>query len=635
MSIDAPRDIDDVGAPDDAGADGSVHVLDAVGRIAAFLLRYPPFKELTREERERVAGATEVRTLRPGAPVFVEGGPPAAHLFMVRDGSVELVIGGLVVNVLQQGELFGTRSVLATLPPDLTARARDETTLLLIPREVALEVLSRPAGVRFLVTSFGDRLVRVTRAMRAATDPRGVAVSSLLTRAPVLCPSDTPVHEAARLMRDEVESAILVETRDGLGIVSNADLRNKVVAAGGSSDAPVSSIMTTPVLTIRGDQLASEASIEMMRAGVNHLVVVDAQDRPLGVISASGLMTPDALSPLALRRSIAAAHDEEQVVEASRLMSDVFVSLVDSGLGAEAISRVVTLQSDALTQRLLELAIERHGPAPVAFAWLALGSAGRNELTLASDQDNAMAYEDTDDPAVDAYFERVAIDVNAGLDRCGFKLDESGVLARDVHWRMSQSQWVQVFNDTFEVWDLKHTLRASVAFDFRRVTGDLDVIAPLVEVLLQAREHPSLLNRIARTATDIRSPLGFRQRLTGPIDIKRMALLPIQNMARYYALGSGVTVAATLDRLAAIRELGGRGAETTAALPEAFKAVWHLRLRHHANAIRAGRRLDDAIDSTKLRPLTYAELQEALRLIAAAQRRVPRVLMPGDLGAHM
>ena len=156
--------------------------------------------------------------------------------------------------------------------------------------------------------------------------------------------------------------------------------------------------MTTPVLTIRDDQLATEAGVEMLRAGINHLVVVDAGGRVLGIVSAASLMAPDALSPIALRWSIAAAHDEAQVIAAARLIPDIFVSLVETHIDAAVISRIVTLQNDALTQRLLELAIERHGPPPVPYAWLALGSGGRGELSLSSDQDNALAYADTDDP---------------------------------------------------------------------------------------------------------------------------------------------------------------------------------------------------------------------------------------------
>ena len=433
------------------------------------------------------------------------------------------------------------------------------------------------------------------------------------------------------MMSAEVVSAVLVEAREGLGIVSNADLRDKVVAGDLSPDAPVSRIMTTPVLTIRGDRLASEASIEMLRAGVNHLAVVDDRDRVLGMLSSASLMSPDALSPVALRWSIAAAHTIDDLVAAAALMPSVFVSLVDSRLDAAAVSQILTIHHDAITQRLLELGVERHGPPPVPFAWLALGSAGRRELTLGSDQDNALAYADDDDPEVDAYFARLAADVNDGLASCGFDPDESGVMARDPHWRMSLSAWVRVFSDTCEAWDVRQAMRASVSFDFRKVAGDLDATAPLDRVLLDVRDHPALLSRLARTATDVPSPLGFRQRLTGPVNVKKSALLPIENIARYYALSNRVTANATLERLAAVEELGGFGAKVAAALPDAYRAIWHLRLRHHANAIRAGRGADDAVDSTQLRPLTYAELQEALRIVAWAQKRVPQVIMPHDL----
>ena len=536
-----------------------------------------------------------------------------------------------MIDVVTSGAVVGHPTLVTGLAPEFTVRARDRVVLYVIPREIALDVLSRPQGLAFVTSTLRERLVRTARMITSASDQTSVPVSSLIRRPPVICSPDTPVREAAEMMSAQVASAILVETREGLGIVTNADLRDKVVAPGVSPDTPVSSIMTTPVVTVRDDQLATEAGIEMMRAGINHLVVVDARERVLGVISAASLMSTDAPSPLVLRRAIASAPDVEEIVEAAKLMPRVFVSLVDARLDAPSVSRIIALQSDSLTQRLLDLAIERHGPPPTPFAWLALGSGGRGELTLASDQDNALAYADSDDPEVDSYFEGLAADVNGGLARCGFDLDVSGVLASDHHWRMSRSDWVRVFRECFEIWDLEHTLRASVAFDFRQVAGDLDVISPLVEVLLDAPDHPSLLNRVARTVTDIRSPLGFRQRLTGPVDIKKSALLPIENMARYYALANRVTVAATLDRLSAVQELGGFGATTVAELPEAYRAVWNLRLRHHASAIRAGRRIDDAIDSTKLRPLSYVELQEALRVIAAAQKRVPEIVMPEDM----
>ncbi len=608
-----------------------VKPVDDVQRVASFLARSSPFSELSRAERHDVAATVEKREIARGNTLLVEGGPPGDFLFIVVEGILEVSVRRRVIDVVTSGGVVGGPTIVTGLAPEMTVRARDATILYAIPKEVAVDVLTRPQGVAFLARSMRERLVWTANMLQPGSERTSVPVSSLIRRPPVICEPDTTVRKAAELMSAEVVSAILVRTRDGLGIVSNADLRDRVIAAGLSPDSPVSAIMTTPVLTIRGDALASQANVEMLHAGVNHLVVVDEREKLIGVVSAASLMGPDALSPLALRWSIGAAHDLEELVEAAGLLRQVFASLVESRLDATAISRVITLQSDAMTQRLLELGIERRGPPPTPFAWLALGSGGRGELTLASDQDNALAYADSDEPDVDKYFAALAEDVNLGLARCGFPPDPSGVLASDRHWRMPLSKWVRVFRDCFEVWDFKHTLRASVSFDFRKVAGSLDIVTPLVDVLLEARQHPSLLNRLARTVTDIRSPLGFRQRLTGPIDVKKSALLPIENIARYYGLANRVTFAATLDRLSAVQELGGFGAAAVAPLPDAFRAAWNLRLRHHANAIRRGRPPDDAIDSAKLQPLTYAELQETLRVTAAAQKRVPEIVTSEDL----
>ena len=299
-----------------------------------------------------------------------------------------------------------------------------------------------------------------------------VPVTTLVRRGPLFCDPSTSIRDAAQLMSDEMVSAILVTSSKGLGIVTDADLRRKVLAGGISPEAPVGSIMTLPVRTVRDDALAPEAGIEMMQAGVNHLPVVDKHGRVVGVVSAGSLMSLGALSPFALRWSIAAARDEEELVKAASGLPKLFVSLLDARLDAPALTRVITLLSDSMTTRLLDFAFERHGRPPVPYAWLALGSSARNELTLASDQDNALAYDDTDEPGVDAYFKLVADVVNAGLTRCGFSLDESGVLASDPHWRLTQSAWLAVFSRCLQVWDWKHLLRASIAFDFRQVAGD-------------------------------------------------------------------------------------------------------------------------------------------------------------------
>jgi CBS domain-containing protein len=590
---------------------------------ARFLARYPPFNTLPRKEVRHIAEAVVQRHVQPGEVVLVQNGPPARYFFVIRDGSLDLVNNETVVDVMASGETFGHATLLTEHAPAFTVRAREEAILYLIPRAVALELLGTPAGVTYIADTLSDRRVRTMRAFVGTPQVRTVPVASLIRRPPVFCDLDTSVREAARLMSQEVVTALLVRARGGLGIVTDADLRDKVLAPGLSPETPVSAIMTRPVRTIGADSLATEASIEMMASGVNHLVVVGPGGAVLGVISAGSLMTPDALSPFALRWSISTAGDKEELVAVAARLPELFVALFAAHLEARDISRVLSLQQDAISTRLLELSERRHGPPPLPYAWLTLGSAARGELTLASDQENALAYADSDDPEVDAYFARLAQEVNAGLVACGFVPDESEVMARNRTWRLSQSAWQAVFGDCLEHPGRSNLVRAAIAFDFRQLAGDLDVVPALVALLREAPAHPGFLARLARTATDVRSPLvGLRQRLVGPLDIKKSAALPITNLARFHALANGVTVPATLDRLLAVEELAALDAETATALQEAFTIVSHVRLEHHAVAIREGKRPHNAVDPNTLTPLARLDLQAALRVVVAAQKQL-------------
>ena len=410
-----------------------------------------------------------------------------------------------------------------------------------------------------------------------------------------------------------------------VGIVTDVDLRNKVVVDGVSRHAPVTEIMSAPVHTIGAEVLAPEASIAMMSAGVNHLPVLGADGEVVGVLSASSLMTLEARSPFALRREIMAARTEDDVVRAAADIPTLFVDLMTAHMDAPSVTRVLTVLHDTLTARFLELTIDQLGEPPVPYAWLAFGSAARSELTLASDQDNGLAYDDTDDPAVEDYFRVLAQGVNAGLERCGLPRDPHGVLAGRKQWRMTLSQWKAVFEDCLDGKDIERMARASVAFDYRQIAGELYVDKVLTDVLRQVPDHRGFLSGLVRLGTKVRPPLSFRGKLEGSIDIKKNGLVPIQNLARYYAFASSITTASTLERLAAIVEVGGDDVIPERALREAFISMQHLQLRHHANRLRHERPVDNIIETWTLPPLTRASLQEALREIVSAQKRFRRV----------
>ncbi len=596
-----------------------------------FLRRIPPFKELPADELRDVAAAIRERAVAADETILVEGGPPGQELYIVRLGTLELLHKDAYVAVVTAGDVVGHPTLLSGLAPEFTTKAREDALLYCLPRAVAVDLLSRPSGIQWMAANARERLLQAAGTMRAMPDVRTLPVTSVTRSKPLFCDPDTSVRKAAEIMIAEKRSAILVRAAEGsgvAGIVTDVDLRDKVVVGHVSRHASVTEIMSSPVHTIGAEVLAPEASIAMMAAGVNHLPVVDDGGEVVGILSASSLMTLESRSPFALRRELMAARTEEDLVAASRDIPKLFVDLMTAHLDAPSVTRVLTLLHDTLTARFLELVIDRLGEPPVPYAWLAFGSAARSEITLASDQDNGLAFDDTDDPAVADYFRILARDVNTGLARCGLPADPHGVLASNRAWRMTLSGWRAVFEDCLQGKDLDRMARASVSFDYRQVAGELFVDKVLTDVMREAPEHARFLRGLIQLGTRVRPPLGFRGKLEGSIDIKKNGLVPIQNYARYYAFASGITCASTLERLAAIREVAGDDVIPERALREAFISMQHLQLRHHANRLRHGHPVDNVIETWTLPPLTRASLQEALREVTAAQKHFKPVELP-------
>jgi len=600
-----------------------------MGEIAAFLRRYAPFDALPDGELEEAEAAVLERTYAEGDLVLIEDGTPARHLYVVRTGSVELVHEEEVIDVLEPGEAFGHPSLLSGMAPAFDVRAREATVCLLLDAAVARRLLGSPSGVEFVASSLRERLVRTGHVAHAQADQRTAHLGALVHRPAVECLPETTAGNAARLMAEADVSCLLVRLPDGFGIVTDSDLRRKLIARDRSYDTPVRELMVAPALTFRPERLAVDAMIDMLDAGIHHLPIVEAGGLPVGVVTATDLMYLESRTPFALRRSIAHAATVAEVVEAASHLPQVVVSLTRAGVVATDIGRVLALQSDTATTRLIDLALAERGTAPSAWAWLALGSTARREASLASDQDNALAYAGEDDD----WYAPLAADVNDGLARCGFGADNAEVLARNRQWRMSDADWQRVFRDCLEQPDRSHLVRAAVAFDFRHVCGGLQIVRPLVEIERQAPAHPDFLRRLARTATDFQPPLGFRGRLQidvdGRIDLKRGGVVPIANLARFHALQAGITVSDTIGRLRGAAQVGSLEGERAAALEEAFELVTRLRLEHQAGEVEAGTPPTNRIAPADLAPLTRGQLRSALRIVADAQHALARFVPLG------
>jgi CBS domain-containing protein len=396
--------------------------------VARFLALHPPFDSLDSAELEAIAASVERREFRTGEVALVEDGKPAQAFYVIRDGSMELVHEEEVIDVLEPGEGFGHPSLLTGLAPAFTIRAHEDSTCYLVPRELALSVLGRSAGAGFVARTLRERLTRTGHVVHGLSELATVRVAELIARPLRSCEPFTTIRHAAEAITEHGVSAILVPDGERLTTLTDADLRAKVVAGGLSPDNPVSRV-TKPAVTVPPDRLAVDAVVDMLDAGVEHLVVVEPPRNVVGIVSSADLMGLEMHSPFALRHAVLRAADEDELAKVAARLPRLFLSLLDAGAAPADVGRVLSLQLDSLTTRLIDFSIRRHGPAPAAWAWIVLGSAARRELTFGSDQENALAYAAGDDPAVDAYFARFGEEVSAGLTRCGFLPDPNEVVA--------------------------------------------------------------------------------------------------------------------------------------------------------------------------------------------------------------
>lgn len=428
-------------------------------------------------------------------------------------------------------------------------------------------------------------------------------------------------------------SSLLVRTDEGYGIVTDTDLRGKVVAGGLPYDSTVRDVMTFPVRTVTVDRLVHEVLLDMLDADVHHLPVVDEEGRVMGVLSDTDILGLERRDPFSLRTQILRAGGREEVVRAGLMLPACIATLARVGLDPVAVGHVLSVLVDALTTRLLELAVNRLGDPPVPWAWLALGSEARREQALGTDQDHALAYANGGEEH-DPYFARLAALVVEGLEGCGIRRCPSAVLASEDPWRQSVSGWVRTFEDWMGAHAAKPVFLTHIGFDYRAIAGPLEIESVLDDTVRSAKGRPEFLWRLARLALEVKPPLGFRGGLVvasaggreGVLDIKAGGLMPVTDLARFFALEAGVAAKGTLERLGSAAEAGIIDEETRDALRDAYQVFLETRLSHQLAQVESGRPPDNLVDPSGLGQMSRARLKDAFRIVSHVQRELSRRL---------
>ena len=623
--------------------------------IAEFLKGRDPFGELDDAELERLATRTEVEFFLAGATILPQGVQPQGRIRVVRRGAVELLDHGQPLDLIGEGEMFGHPSVLSGQPTRFEARAKEDTLTYSLAAADVIPLLGRPSSLRFLARSLLGRARRV-EADRIGSPSAEVArqyASALVRTPPVICAPETTLREAARRMSaNEVSSVIVRLDGEDFGIVTDRDLRSKVVAGRLSPDDPVTSAMSTPLIGVGADQTGADVMLAMLDHDIRHIPVFESPSEVLGVIAGIDLVAAETRSPFVLRRAIARARNMEDLRDAAGRLRSTIVALHRAELTPLHVSDVVAAVTDALIRRMIDLAIEAEGSPPAEFTWMSLGSHGRREPVPSSDVDSGMAWRDRPEPDPIAaepqgrlasartaeYMHSVAAHVADCVRVIGWRLDPHGVTASGPFSASSIQDWRQ----SIESWlsrpdDNRVMIAISILLDGRIVYGPqrgLDV----KRLLLELGDRRALGRWMLRLALEAKPPTGFIRdivvyasgRRHEALDIKHAGLIPVIDLARYTALKGDIAANHTLDRLHAAAAGGVIEAAEARVLEEAFELFSALRLEHQVTRIEQEREPDDRLAPEELDPLTRRYLRDAFHEVAAVQRNLASELSPAS-----
>jgi len=444
-----------------------------------------------------------------------------------------------------------------------------------------------------------------------------------------------PVSRAAVLMTKKSTSAIIVAGPHGepLGIVTDHDFRERVVAAAGDNGRAVSTVMTVPVVSISSHALVYEALLRMQEKSIGHLAVTDDAGALMGIIRQRDLVHYQQSSSVIITDPIRRAGSVDDILEAHRRQPGLVKALIDSGAKVRHVNRIISSVSDEIVERLLPMAMDQLGPAPVRYAFLTLGSEGREEQTLLTDQDNALLYEDpppAQEKEVAEYFLALGTLVCDWLDQVGYTYCEGGVMAKNPRWNHPLSVWKEQFAHWVHNANPQDLLELTMLFDFRCVSGEQAFVRDLrTWVFDEMQAYQPFFLHFAQNALLYKPPLGLLGNIQvsssgeGPkaLSLKK-ALMPVVNFARLYTLKYRIEATNTLDRLAGLRERGVLSRESFEEVLPDYEALMRMRLRRQAVAILDNRKPSNLISPQEWTPLEEAMLKRLFSVTADLRRKI-------------
>jgi CBS domain-containing protein len=620
------------------------------GNTLAFLKNHAPFNKMKADALQSFAEKAQITFYPAGSLIVGPDSGNVRYFYLIESGKVQARQAGEVtvteysILSLGAGECFPIGAVTAGRPSTNTYTAVDDVFCYQLPAEDFMALLVSSPEFNLFCTQYIASLLNQSRqqlqlqfAQRASEQQTlNSPLAGIGSRTPITVSPETTVRAALETMSKAGIGSLVIagEDRKPVGVFTRSDLLDRVVLADLPLTAPISQAMSTTPLKLEEHATAYDAMLAMASNGIRHVLVTDAEGKLTGVVSERDLFALQRVGLRQVRQTIDSAQNIETLQQANTDIRQLAFNMLAQGVGAEQLTQFISALNDALTRRVLQLNLENHNFDGIEWCWLAFGSEGRDEQTFVTDQDNGIVFACDDTAAVDSLRQRFltfALDVNKDLDRCGFTLCKGNIMASNPQWCLTLDEWKEQFSTWIRVPQPEALLNATIFFDFRPLFGKVELAESLRRhLLIQTQSSPMFLKAMAHNALDVEPPLGkIRDFLTdlepghpGKIDLKKYGSRIFVDVARIYALSTGVHNSNTVQRLRlASQRLSIRTDEINAVL-EGLNFIQFLRLRHQCLDVEPGAQGDNLINPDDLNELDRRILKESFRQARKIQTRL-------------
>jgi CBS domain-containing protein len=619
----------------------------AASEHLALIKQRTPFDRLSAKELEWLEAALIERDY-PRDAVLIEPGRQPESLYFVVRGIVQLEAmgkvaeGNRILAELVEGESFPLEALQEERPVFSTFRARTDVRCLELPitsfRELCNTSEAFGEFCRQRASAFLEQSRRIYQA-HFATDATATHLASplrgLIASKPAACaPQEALGDVLTRMHRDSLKQVAVIDDRcRPIGIFGLGELLAAVVDGRADPATPIEAVMSRDIVALSSEALGFEAALLMAERGIDHVLVLD-NGTLAAVVAERALFDLQSVGIAQLAVDIRNAQEEADLIKIAGDIRRLAHNLLGQGVAANQLTRIVSTLNDRLTEQILELERLRHDIDGIEFCWIALGSEGRLEQTLCTDQDNGIVFALAGGNNADTLRDRLlpfARAVNQTLHVCGFPLCKGDVMAGNPQWCLSLEEWQRNFSRWIGNPEPEALLNASIFFDLRPIWGSTALAGQLQEWLAKlAAGNQRFLHLMTENALQRQPPIGFFRDFVvdkdgdhpNTIDLKLSAVTLFVDAARVLGLAHGVTDSNTERRLRVAAEKSGLNNKEVDAWIEAFHFMQNVRLKHQHGQTTRGETAHNRIDPYAFNPLDRKFFLEALRQAGLLQKSV-------------